>query len=441
MRLLLILACLLGASRAEDRGPAPSPPIPHAFWIWNHQGQLSGDLVLELRRHRIDRIYHHLHELEPGGTWKPLRSTLPAGHEIPGRVTVVRLPPDPAWLTHPNGLPAIPQRRKGDDPAEVQIDFDCPASRLADYAAAITRLRAGGGIRSVSVTALASWIDAPDFGKLAAAADEIVPMFYDLETDDPAAVRAGRFEPLIGAETLDWIAKWRRCPRPWRAGLPNFQRLSIFGPDGKLAGHHPRFDPGMLLASTHLSIDLPAAAGCATFTVDSAGPLAGVELSPGQRIVWRFPDDRLLRQAVETSMRAGAGGIVWFAHPVSAPTAWHSVPHLLRIDSPPAEPVLEVSIADDGGIVLANTGDTDLTPRPDGQPWQLVLEDKPGAFRRSHPGTFHALESAGTATHRLDLASSIRLSFHQLHAGTSLRSGARLTTLSQPPPWSLNPAP
>jgi hypothetical protein len=448
VRILLLISCLLAALPGWSAEPAPASI--HSFWIWNHVDSFPKRDVLALQPLGIDRLYHHLHELHPDGTWKEIRSFLPEHFEIPHRYSVVRIAPDPKWIDDPKGIAEIPQlptpphlRTTRKTPG-LQIDFDCPASRLADYAAAITRLRETGKFPSISVTALASWIDAPDFPKLAAVVDEIVPMFYDLEPDTPTAVQSGNFQPMIGADTLRWIEKWKNCPQDWRAGLPNFQRLSIFAQDGSLVGHHPRFSPDSLLDHPLLDRQSPNLGPVTVFDVIHSGTLSNRKIEPGQILVLRRPDDELLRSAVTTSMNSGARGIVWFAHPSSAPTPWRSLPHLCQFQpdmDPLAKPVIQVYLDEAGVILVTNPGPTDIGPRPDGQPWKITLQAAPGSFGRSHSGDFSSLEAIGGSTHRLELAQGIRLGFHSLPAGKQLRSGPRLALTSTVPPWSLDPTP
>jgi len=447
MRLLVTLAWLLALLPA--RSAEPAPPSIHSFWIWNRLAEVPPSSIAEMLRLGIDRLYLHSHEVDPKGTWVDLNSSLPRGTTFPNFHAVVRIAPDPKWIDDPNGLAIIPTL-PGYELDEVkarpalQIDFDCPSSRLADYASAITRLRETGKFPSISITALASWIDAPDFPKLAAAVDELVPMFYDLEADPADAVRRADFEPMIGPDTLRWIAKWKNCPKPWRAGLPNFQRLTTFAEDGKLIGHHPRFRPEFLFDHPLLELREPKDAGTLIFDVTSDGTVSLQKVSAGQVLVWRRPDDTLLRTAVTSAMESGAQGIVWFAHPASAPTAWHSVPHLCQFlpgKAALAKPLLAVSTDSSGSLVLRNTSSTDLTPRADGQPWELVLEGDPGTFGRADPGAFISLEAIGSSNHRLELARGVRLRFAQLPAGGRLASGTKLARTTTPPPWSIHPAP
>lgn len=448
MRLLVTLAWLLALLPARSAEPAASSI--HSFWFWNRVGNVQPSSIAEMQRLGIDRLYLHFQELDPRGTWVDLNSSLPGKTTFPNLHAVIRIAPDPKWIDDPNGLAIIPSmsgyEHLGAEEARpaLQIDFDCPASRLADYAAAITRLRETGKFPPISITALASWIDAPDFPKLAAAADELVPMFYDLEADAPDAVRRADFEPMISPDTLRWIAKWKNCPKPWRAGLPNFQRLTTFAEDGSLVGHHPRFRPEFLFDHPLLELREPGDSATSIFDVSGDGTVSLQKVSAGQVLVWRRPDDTLLRSAVTLAMENGAQGIVWFAHPDSAPTAWHRVPHLCQFlpgNAALAKPLFEVHTDSTGILVLRNTGSTDLTPRADGKPWELVLEGDPGSFDRADPGAFHSLEAIGSSNHRLELARGVRLRFVQLPAGTRLASGMKLLRTNTPPPWSIHPAP
>ncbi|MBB5351175.1 hypothetical protein HNR46_001409 [Haloferula luteola] len=404
-----------------------------SFWVWNHPQPLSSSDRSELTSCGQPTLYWQAAEVTRRSGWQDRRPpTTPGDSSIP----VIRFEPALEMLDHPRGIAALPSFWETAPPC-IQIDFDCPASRLADYAAALRRLRQQLGTTRLSITALASWIESPDFRELAEAVDELVPMFYDLHPDPPAAVRAGRFEPMVSQKTLRWIRRWKSCPRPWRAGLPNFQRLTLFHPDGTLSGHLPSFQPAWLDSHPGLRLADPTPA---RYEITSSTSLARRALIPGEILLWRQPDESLARQAAETARRAGAAGVLWFAHPASAPTPWRSVSHLVHLAESP-RPKLELTLLPQGRIRLSNGGKGDLPLRTGAQPWTLTLTSQPGDFAELQTGDFSSLGESDASLLHPEFSATISLRFHQLPASQSLTTGEGFFTANTPPSWNLAPAP
>ena len=96
----------------------------------------------------------------------------------------------------------------------VELDYDAPVARLADYAAWLDACRAGAlGGRELWITSLPSHLDAPEFGALfAARVDGHVPQVFD--TDVPwTPERADRLAAGI-----------ERAGLPFALGLGGFDR-------------------------------------------------------------------------------------------------------------------------------------------------------------------------------------------------------------------------
>jgi hypothetical protein len=124
-------------------------------------------------------------------------------------------------------------RAAGVTPAELQLDFDCPESRLAGYRLWIEAVRRRAGDVPVTFTALPSWLHNRTFGPLAEAADGFVLQVHSLarpaDADapltlcDPAAARAA-------------VEKAARFGRPFRVALPTYGYLLAFDRGGKFVG-------------------------------------------------------------------------------------------------------------------------------------------------------------------------------------------------------------
>jgi hypothetical protein len=119
---------------------------------------------------------------------------------------------------------------------EVQIDCDTPDRLLGSYARALGEIRRL--VPRLTVTALAGWSRTPHWESLQQNVDEIFPMFYDLEVDPPGVGSGAAPRPFIERDVVAaQLRDWSKCRIPWRAGLPNFARLTLYNTAGKSRGH------------------------------------------------------------------------------------------------------------------------------------------------------------------------------------------------------------
>jgi hypothetical protein len=250
-------------------------------------------------------------------------------------------------------------------------------------------------------------------------------MFYDLTADAPDAVRNGRFKPLADPDAARWIARWRDCPAPWFAGLPNFERVSIYQADGDLTGHLRGWEHDAVLFHPALA-GRNAGPGVVVFGIAQPLTMAGSRALPGEQVVWRTTDRQVLDHLTELARDAGARGVVYFALPGPGMRAAFTPSHLTAKSG--ASAGLEVHLADDGSLVLENHGPLDLPARaldpdtPGARGWGLELRAPGrGAFREAVPGGFIVTHTGGDLP--ASEAAVLTLRFSSLPAGESIRSG------------------
>lgn len=129
---------------------------------------------------------------------------------------------------------AAEARAKGIALSEIQIDYDCPESKLDDYRGLLPALRKAAVPIPVTLTALPIWMrQRRAFAKLIAAADGYVLQVHSLT---PPASPRGEISLLKPEEARDWIAEAARFGRPFRVALPTYSYLAAFDPNGKLLG-------------------------------------------------------------------------------------------------------------------------------------------------------------------------------------------------------------
>ena len=233
MRLLVaLLVCLVGLSQSTLQTGVPSVPLPHDAYIWQRAwtprlvaaAERSAELV------RTWRVL--LAEADKNGgwvkvavPWQALRATgrpVVAVVRIDGRLDEARMP---ALLER---ISAVLEGPSGTI-AGLEIDYDCPTSKLAGYtrflAALKNRLPAS---LKLSITALPTWMTSGQLEQLTRNLDEIVLQVHAV--DDP---RRGLFD---SDQAERWVREFgRRIHRPFRVALPAYDVRVTWRPDGRLA--------------------------------------------------------------------------------------------------------------------------------------------------------------------------------------------------------------
>lgn len=401
---------------------------PPAFWVWHRSSPLASQEIAGLRTAGTKSLYWQAVECGwKDQRWQPVRIAAPmpepTGLSI---IPVFRIKPDATFLQDPASAKQFARMIQlwSDEkvPQEIQIDFDCPDRLLGRYAEFLTQL--GGELTptKISITALASWPRHSGFKKLAASVRSMAPMFYDLHADMAAEAKSSKFRALADNEDIALIQLWTSCPVPWLAGLPNFERLSLFHPDGSLSGHLRGWNHDEVFFNRKL-IPNPLGNGITSYRIDSLTEIAGTSLPAGSQLIHRMPDATALGAMERTAEKAGAQGIIYFALPGPGIQATFSPTHLA---APTSLPGLTLRLSEDGSVQLTNTGTADLAARPCDPTaplmpgWRLELTGKSGSFIAGSPGQFARMTIPGHLPP--EISASVILHFSKLPAGQSLTS-------------------
>ncbi len=125
-------------------------------------------------------------------------------------------------------------RAKGIALSEVQVDYDCPESKLDDYRGLLPLLRQAAAPVPLTFTALPSWMEQRRaFGKLIAAANGYVLQVHSLK---PPAGPGGEIALLKPEKAREWINDAARFGRPFHVALPTYGYLAAFDSQGRLLG-------------------------------------------------------------------------------------------------------------------------------------------------------------------------------------------------------------
>jgi hypothetical protein len=230
-------------------------------------------------------------------------------------------------------------RARGVPLSEIQIDYDCPESKLEDYAGLLPGLRKAVAPVPVTITALPSWMGRRRaFGGLIRAADGYVLQVHSLK---PPSGPDDAVELCDPAAAREWIEEAARFGRPFRVALPTYGYAAAFGPTGKLLG----------LSAEGPSLSWPA--GVTVRTVRTRpGDMAG--------LVRGWTGDR----------PAALAGILWYRLPVASDRLNWTLPTLLSVsrgEAPRADVRAEVRVPEPGliEIDLLNLGAEDsILPSP-----------------------------------------------------------------------------
>lgn len=231
VRALALAALLLaGVTGCADRPPVPPPMLGQ--WIWSA---------------RDSALLHSMREQRSAlraGVWvatistrgdsliaalgRPLDAGVGADAEVVIRVDDTfstwwgRLSPDTIAARLDARIARVLQvAERGGSRRTVQLDYDAPVARLAEYAALLQRLRSEGGAlhgRSLWITSLVAHLGDPEYGaRFRRLADGHIIQLFDTG-DRYSAAREREVE-----------ARVERAAMPFRLGIGAFERRMTSG--------------------------------------------------------------------------------------------------------------------------------------------------------------------------------------------------------------------
>lgn len=356
MRLLAAsLLCLVALSGAAPHVRLTDEPLTHDAYVWQRRWTPA---VLDAVRGSADLVRDWrllLAEADAKGRWTSV--TVPWGEvRASGRpiIGVIRI--DGQLDGQLEGrriaslLDGIVAATDGKALAGVEIDYDCPTSKLAAYAQFLASLRARlPAATALSITALPTWMGSPQLARVVAQVDETVLQVHAI--DDP---RRGLFDP-VRAER--WAAEFaRRVGKPFRVALPTYD-VRVSWRDGRLAA------------------------------VEGEMPLGGAA-SGGQRLEVSPESVAELLHALAQRTPEGLRGFVWFRLPTDADArAWSRDTWRAVVTDRLVPPTLDAALVetDTPGlwtVVLSNAGAIDAPlPRSVRLDRSCALADGANGFR------------------------------------------------------------
>lgn len=255
--------------------------------------------------------------------------------------------------------------------AGIEIDYDCPTSKLPAYAAFLATLKPGlGPDLPLSITALPTWLNGSGLDELLRIPDEAVLQVHAVLSPEQGLFNAKRASA--------WLTAFAdRTQRPWRVALATYGSRVSWNDDGSIAA-----------VESERSALLPG--GRASELVATPASMAA------------FVDE------IHRSRPRGLAGIVWFRLPTARDErAWSLATWRAVLTRQPLLPALSVTARATGGngaqdLILSNGGNADAAlpfairwdgacRAADGINGYTLEHDSGGAFlRRSQDGLLHA---------------------------------------------------
>lgn len=123
-------------------------------------------------------------------------------------------------------------RAHGLEPAAIEIDFDCPTSKLEAYAAELGAIREQLDGVALSITTLPTWMNRPkSFQQLVAETDRYVLQVHSIEPAHHIDTRISLCDP---ADALRWTRQAAAYSKPYHVALPTYGYRLAYDESGQL---------------------------------------------------------------------------------------------------------------------------------------------------------------------------------------------------------------
>jgi hypothetical protein len=417
-----------------------------SYWVWNRSSPLSADELAALKAQGVTELYWHVGELDDrAGEWRWRKALITLPPSELRIVPVIRIDPLSREPFSPAATEALVAKLREAVNArgwsELQIDCDTPDRLLASYARVLADIHKL--VPRLTVTALAGWSRTPHWQALQDSVDEIFPMFYDLEADPPGVGHGAAPRPFIERDVIAaQLRDWSKCRIPWRAGLPNFARLTVYNAAGKSRGHIRQWRWNDVCFNTAL-LSSNTTGGPETVLLRASWKtqIAGTTLEQNESLAARWPNRAALAEATIASKAANARGIVFFRLPDKSPAGGWSLPQLAQLGSTEA-PRLVLRRAGESTLVLINESAIDVEPRLVGEGerdrgYALEIDAPAPIWREAMEGDFwrvtaHANPDEKPQPVPVPLATRLTFWFSELHAGGQLKTGLIQTAPGAP---------
>jgi len=234
------------------RGPRASGPLPQEAYVWQRSWgpevraavqqteglsglvALAAEIDLSVKPPRMALAGIDFAALHASG--RPVGLAVRIGRfaqKGAGR----RLAEDPEEVRFVAGAAqevAARARAAGVKVREIQLDYDCPESRLGEYPLLVKAVKAAVAPLPVTITALPVWLrQRRDFAALVAVTDGYVLQVHSLAAPRRFDAAFLLCDPEAAKKAVEAAARFRR---PFRVALPTYGYVVAFDRNGKVVG-------------------------------------------------------------------------------------------------------------------------------------------------------------------------------------------------------------
>lgn len=460
-----LLFCLLLAGAVQ-----PAAGFDRIYWC--SKGSFLASLTdaekQEFQAQHVQKVYWKVDDLVwRAGAWHwenfPTRQPQLAQETVPMvRIVVSDTNSEVGPFTNPEAAVARLRTvcgRHDAAPGSLALTFECPDEMVATYAGFLAALHKE--VPDISVIVRAGVIASPAFPSLRASVSEFGALFY--ETEPAQHLMPSMPAPVLldTARNAQLMQAWGAAGVRWRAVLPSFATLNIYGADNswRRASHGWLWDE--LIFNPNLEAVWPLEKGAGGFVVTRTVQLNSQGMVAGEFGCIQFPERALLVQSLRDAQAAGACGAVFLIPESGKDESIWSLQQLGHLDC--TAPVLTLR-HDENRLILSNSTGADLPPQwrlPKKQGYILELVAGSQIWESALVGDYYSIAgyediSAEEAreTQAIDKlkgnywrpitpralvvpvrgANRLRFTFASLHAGESLRTGRMV--LSTGVPWN-----
>lgn len=343
LRIILRLAlCLLAA--ACTRTPRTNGPLTHEAYVWQRAWTPQVRAAIERGREPFGGFTVLAAEIaftsdepkisRPAIDFDALKSAArPVG-------LAIRIAPHPGPFREDDAraraIAALATerlaeaRRRGIQPCELQIDFDCAAAKLDGYRAWLRAIRRAVAPLPVCPTTLPSWLDRREFAPLVRDCGRFILQVHSVEPPRERATTGKLTDP---ARAVAWVERAAQLGVPFRVAMPTYTYLVAFDSAGKVRG----------ISAEAPSSQWPADAEIVRWEADP-GDLAA--------LVARWTKDR------PQPLR----GVIWYRLPVAGDALnwrWPTLDAVLAGRAPTSRLRLEATTAQPSDLFVINDGERD----------------------------------------------------------------------------------
>lgn len=325
----LAVGCLVGCG---ERDEAPAAALKMEGYVWQSPDRAEVMAGAERAAAALDALRFRAAEMRWTGARLETEQVISDKLPVQGCGLVVRIGASAATLDWTSErrveVAAVVARLAALGPREIQIDYDCPQSRLGLYRELLDDWRKAAGAVPLMPTALPSWLEGEGFAELARESPGYVLQVHSLQLPESPGEPVVLLDPEAARRA---VAKAAALDVPFRVALPTYGCEVWFDDAGQVVEVVSEDEgPGFRPAGRSFAYADPA---------EAAALVAGWE-----------------SEGLETLT-----GLVWYRIPVAGDRRnwrWETLEKVVSGEVPKA--VVEVERASGGGVgdvVIVNRGD------------------------------------------------------------------------------------